>query len=109
MRTFIALAALIAAPTALAQDGPRCQSADSFSARRCASAVADAIEAAAESRDNLEILNDCEDMRKKKDLQRCVADMAEATRRLGKAARVLAAAHESAAARESSSGTQMTR
>ena len=108
MRLFITLAALTAAPMAMAQEAP-CQSASTFSARRCAQAVTEALEAAEQSRETLAILAECDGYKKKKDLRRCVSDMVDATRVLGRASRVLAAAHESGAAPAPSTGTQMTR
>lgn len=92
MRTLSALIALTIAPLAMAQDTP-CQDASSFSARRCASQVEEAMATAAESRETISMMAECTDTKKKKVLLTCVADYNRAVRELGRAARVLAAAN----------------
>ena len=69
MRLFITLAALTAAPMAMAQEAP-CQSASTFSARRCAQAVTEALEAAEQSRETLAILAECDGYKKKRKFHR---------------------------------------
>ena len=91
MRTLCFALALAVSPLAMAQDGP-CQSADTFSPRRCAEALAeapDAIEAAATRVDEL---NGCADIKKKKDLIACTEELAQASRRLARFGRILVAA-----------------
>lgn len=91
MRTVCFALALAISPVAMAQDGP-CQSAETFSARRCAEAMAEApgaIEAAAATVDDL---NGCADIKKKKDLIACTEQLAQASRRLARFGRIMTAA-----------------